>query len=115
MKRSTLRNLIFITGLVTALSHLYLNVVIGEFSPLFTLNAVGYLGLLAVFFLNLAFLRERKNLVTLAFAAYAVLTIIAWIPSGGRDFQGYATKVDELVLVIALILHYRLPEEPEAS
>lgn len=115
MKRSTLRNLILITGLGTALSHLYLNVALGEFSFLFTLNAVGYLGLLAAFFLNLAFLEKRKNLITVAFAGYAVFTILAWIPGGQRDFYAYATKVDELVLVIALILYYRLPKESGAS
>ena len=115
MNQSTLRNIIFISGLATALSHLYLNVTIGGFDILFTLNAVGYFGLLGAFFLNLAFLEDRKNLVTIAFAAYTVTTIIAWVFIGARDLHGYATKVDELVLVIALILYYRLPKESGAS
>lgn len=115
MNRSTLRTIILIMGLATASSHLYLNVALGEFSPLFTLNAVGYLGLLAAFFLDLSFLRDRKNLVTLGFAAYTALTIIAWIPNGNRDFIGFGTKAVELVLIIALILYYRLPKESEAN
>lgn len=117
MNRSTLRNLILITGLATALSHLYLafTVEVGKIDFLFALNTIGYLGLVAAFFLNLPFLRGRENLITLAFGAFAGATIFAWVIFGARNFLGYATKLDELLLVIALILYYRLPEESRAS
>jgi ABC-type microcin C transport system permease subunit YejB len=107
MNRSTLRNAILILGLGTALIHFYLNIALGEFSVLFTLNGLGYLGLLAAFFLDLPVLAERRNLVTFAFIGYTVLTILAWIPGGSRDALGYSAKAIEVLLVLALVQHRR--------
>ena len=47
--------------------------------PLFLLNGLGYLGLLAAYFLPIPFLQERHELIRKIFMGYAVLTIIAWL------------------------------------
>ncbi len=108
MSRSTLRAVILITGLITALVHLILlSVLIGDISVLFVLNGLGYLVLLAAFFLNLPFLVGRRRLVHYAFIAYTLVTILAWIPIGSKNAVGYLTKLDEVVLVLALWQHLR--------
>lgn len=112
MKRSTLRTVILVTGLITALVHLVLlNIGIiqenGRPDVLFTLNGLGYLALLAAYFFQPAFLSERSKLLHYAFIAYTGLTIVAWVLVGARDFTGFATKLDELILVYALLAHLR--------
>lgn len=108
MSRSTLRAVILITGLITALVHLILlSVLLGGVSVLFVLNGLGYLALLAAFFLNLPFLAGRRRLVHYAFIAYTLVTILAWIPGGLRNAVGYLTKLDEVILVLALWQHLR--------
>jgi hypothetical protein len=112
MSKSTLKVFILIFALITALVHLVvLNIpfIQDKGSPdlLFTLNGLGYLGLLAAFFFNIPFLAGRRRLVQYAFIAFTAVTIIAWIPIGARDLVGYGTKLDEVLLIIALILHLR--------
>jgi len=46
MKQPALRSLIILLTLATALIHLYFNVALGQFSPLFPLNGLAYLVLL---------------------------------------------------------------------
>ena len=108
MRHSTLRTVILVTGLITALVHLVvLSVQIGEPSPLFIVNGLGYLALLAAFTFRPAFMCGRSNLLHYAFIAYTALTILAWIPGGSRTLTGFATKLDELILVYALLAHLR--------
>ena len=109
MTRSTLRAIILVTGLITALVHLVLlNVVMGTIDPLFTLNGLGYLGLLAALFLDLPVVSGQRTLVHWAFMAFAAVTILAWVVMG-RPYTalGYVTKLDELILIAALFLHLR--------
>jgi ABC-type microcin C transport system permease subunit YejB len=109
MKRSTLRTIILVTGLITALVHLVLlNVSMGTIDPLFTLNGLGYLGLLAALFLDLPVVSKLQPLVHWAFMAFTAVTILAWVVMG-RPYTalGYVTKVDELALIAALYLHLR--------
>ena len=76
MTRSTLRAIILVTGLITALVHLVLlNVVMGTIDPLFTLNGLGYLGLLAALFLDLPVVSKQRTLVHWAFMAF-----VGWAP-----------------------------------
>lgn len=84
--------------------------------PLFTLNGLGYLGLLLAYFLPLDFLRSRRSLIRTAFLIYTLVTIAAWVIiyvglfviRDGHPFlsvdaiYGIPAKVVELVLVYCL-------------
>lgn len=110
MKRSSLGVVVLVTGLITALVHLVLlNISMGKIDPLFTLNGLGYLALLASLFLSLPVVSKQQPLVHWAFMAFAVVTILAWAVMAPRPFDalGYFTKLDELVLIAALYLHLR--------
>lgn len=114
MSRSSLRTGIIVLGLITALVHLlvlnlgYLRET-GRPDILFTLNGLGYLGLLGAFVFNLSFLSDRRRLLHFAFMAFAAVTILAFLAKGGTGFGGrpfdpigWATKVDEVLLILAL-------------
>ena len=107
MSRSSVRVAILVLGLITALVHLVvLNVSFvresGTPDLLFTLNGLGYLSLLAAFFWKLPWISERRTLLHYLFIGYTAITILAWVAMGARNFIGYATKIDELLLVAAL-------------
>jgi len=109
MNRSTLRAVILVAGLITALVHLVLlNVAMGTVDPLFTLNGLGFLALLAALFLNLPVVSKQRALVHWVFMGFTAVTVAAWVVMG-RPYTplGYATKVVELVLIAALYLHLR--------
>ncbi len=109
MNRSSLRAVILVTGLITAVVHLVLlNFVMGKIDILFTLNGLGYLALLAALFLNLPVVSKQQPLVHWAFMAFTAVTIVAWIVMG-RPYTllGYLTKLDELILIVALYMHLR--------
>lgn len=109
MNRRTLRAVILVTGLISALVHLIvLNLLLGKIDLLFTLNGLGYLGLLAAFFFDLPLLSDRRQLVNLAFIAFAAVTIVAWFVLGDMtDVLGIVTKIDEAVLIAALVAYMR--------
>ena len=111
MNKQTLRTVVTITAVVTALIHLYYAfLVIGpteSLGILFILNALGYLGLLLAYLGRLSFLRLSHSLITWLFIAFTAITILAWIPMGERSPLAYFTKLDELVLLIALFLGRR--------
>jgi hypothetical protein len=93
---------IIVTTLVTVFVHLYLNVILGKFSALFTLNALGYLGLLAALFLPLPFVSQRQPLVRIVFILFTLVTIIGWVLAGSRIPIAYIDKPVEIILVILL-------------
>ena len=84
--------------------------------PLFTLNGLGYLGLLGAYLLPIGFLQRRRLLVWRALYAYTIVTIVAWIviyvglmvirdghPFLGIDaIYGIPAKIVELVLLYVL-------------
>ena len=77
---------------------------------MFTLNGLGYLGLLGAYFLPIAFFQQRHNLVWWALVGYTALTIIVlWAIMGEKDFNasptapiGYYAKAAEVLLLIFL-------------
>ena len=73
---------------------------------LFILNGLGYLTLLAAYFLPLPFAKDNRGLVRWAFIAYVILTILAWVAIGNKSWPagalGYVTKLIEIVLVVLL-------------
>jgi len=74
---------IVIAALITAFMHLAAAFDKALFpagpDPLFTLNGLGYLGLLGAYFLPIAFFQQRHSLVRQGFIGFAILTIAAWI------------------------------------
>jgi len=136
MSKANLRRVVLITGLITALVHgVLLSVQLGELSVLFVLNGLGYLGLVAAFAgLPESFLNKQVRVeisgrpisigpsgttVRVAlhylFSGYTALTILAWIPGGTRDVMGWATKLDELILIYALFAHLRVGQAASGS
>jgi hypothetical protein len=76
---------------------------------MFTLNGLGYLALLAAYFLPIPFLQQRHNLVWWALVGYTTLTIILWAVMGDKNFvagtssaTGYYAKAAELLLLAFL-------------
>jgi len=100
------RYLIILAALATAILHITLWPDI-----VFTLNGLGYLGLLGAYFLPIAFFQERHNLVWWALVGYTLLTIVLWVVMGDKQFvpgtssaTGYYAKAAELVLLVSLWL-----------
>ena len=99
---------IILLTLVTAVVHLILlnQTMIrltGRIDPLFTLNGLGYLGLLIVYFLPVPIASNNRGLLRRVFIGYTALTILAWVAMGSKSGPGaalgYITKVDELALI----------------
>jgi hypothetical protein len=96
--------LILVAGLTTALIHLYLNF-LGGFDIMFTLNGLGYLGLLSLLFLPISFVRPFHPVVRWVTMGYALLTIVLWFVLNGRmDVYGYTAKLAEVALIVLLFL-----------
>lgn len=95
---------IILATLATALLHLSLFPDIG-----FTLNGLGYIGLLGAYFLPIPIFQQRHRLVWWALVGYTVLTIILWILLGEKQFVpgtssaiGYYAKAAEVILLAFL-------------
>ncbi|MEO8357794.1 MAG: hypothetical protein ABI621_17955 [Chloroflexota bacterium] len=76
---------------------------------MFTLNGLGYLGLLGAYFLPVSFFQQRRNLVWWALVGYTALTIILWVVMGDKTFvagtssaTGYYAKAAEVILMAFL-------------
>jgi hypothetical protein len=99
---NTLKIIITILTLLTAGIHFTLLFP----NMLFILNGLGYLALLAAYTLPIPIARNNRGLVRWIFIGFTVVTIIAWIAIGEKSWPGgglgYATKVIEVLLVIAL-------------
>lgn len=74
--------------------------------PIFILNGLGFLALLAAYFLPLPFARDNRSLVKWAFMGYTAVTILAWIAIGEKSWpagmMGYITKLIEVALIAML-------------
>jgi hypothetical protein len=95
---------IILFALATALLHISLFPDI-----MFTLNGLGYIGLLAAYLLPIPFFQERHNLIWWVFVGYAVLTIVLWLIMGDKNFvagtssaTGYYAKAAEVLLLAFL-------------
>jgi hypothetical protein len=76
--------------------------------PVFILNGLGYLALLAALYLPIPRLVPHRRLVRLTLIGYAMLTILAWVAIGERTLLGYATTADEVALVVLLLIEGRM-------
>jgi len=95
---------IILAALATAILHVTLFPDI-----VFTLNGLGYLGLLGAYLLPIAFFQEKHNMVWWTFFGYTALTIILWVIMGEKTFvagtssaTGYYAKAAEVILLIFL-------------
>lgn len=95
---------IILSNLATAILHISLWPDI-----MFTLNGVGYLGLLGAYFLPIPFFQQRHRLVWWALVGYTLLTIILWVVMGDKQFvagtssaTGYYAKAAEVILLAFL-------------
>ena len=97
---------IIVLTLTTAVIHLYL----GSLGlPMFVLNGLGYLVLLAVLYAPIPQLAPYKNVVRWALIGYTALTIVLWlvITRGNSTTLGYLDKLVELALIALLVLESR--------
>ena len=104
MKLTGIRYGIILCALATAYLHITLYPDI-----MFTLNGLGYLGLLGAYLLPIAFFQQKHNLVWWALVGYTALTIILWVVMGEKDFNasptapiGYYAKAAEVLLLVFL-------------
>jgi hypothetical protein len=72
--------------------------------PVFILNGVGFLALLAALYLPVARLVPHRRAVRWTLIGYATLTILAWVAIGERTPLGYSTTAGEVALVILLLV-----------
>lgn len=94
---------IILLTLATAVIHgIVLNVLLQEISIPFTLNAIGYVVLLALYFLPIPLARNNRNLVRWALMGFTAVTIILWVAIGEKSFVGYLDKAIEVVLLVLL-------------
>lgn len=89
--------------LATAIIHLQLAFP----DPVFILNGLGYLALLAALYLPIPQLTQYRHLVRWVLLGYTALTIFLWVLFGASTPIGYADKVIEVVLITLLILSAR--------
>jgi hypothetical protein len=90
-------------ALVTAVVHLYLGIQFND--TLFLLNGIGYLGLVGMLYLPIAFLASYKRYIRWALIGYAALTVILYFVMQGfqNDPLGLFTKAVEVVLIGLLL------------
>ena len=104
---------IVLLTLFTAAIHLVLAFAAPDplFTPLFLLNGLGYLVLLAGLFLPLPFAQGRRELFRWGLIGLSVLTILAWLVVGDKSLPGatlaYLTKAAEVLLIILLLVDRR--------
>jgi hypothetical protein len=99
-----LRISVIVLTVGTALIHLYLGL---QGFPLFILNGLGYLALLAALILPIPVISDYRSLTRWVLVGYTALTIFLWILVGARNSIGYADKVIELALIALLVLEAR--------
>jgi hypothetical protein len=92
--------------IATAIVHLYLGF---QGLPLFLLNGLGYLALLAALCLPISQLAPYRSLIRWALVGYTALTIILWlvITGGASNSTGYIDKVVEVLLIVLLVAEAR--------
>jgi len=84
--------------------------------PLFTLNGLGYVGLLGAYFLPIPFFQQKHKQVWWALFSFAILTLAAWVfiwviqnviingvPFFSHDsIYGVPAKIAEIILLVTL-------------
>lgn len=110
MKLSLVKIAIIILTLITAIVHIALG------DPLFILNGLGYLALLAAYLLPWSLFVKRHGLIRWLFIAYTLLTIILYFVfhadgSWQQDGLGMVTKLAEVILLLLIFIDS--PSKPD--
>jgi hypothetical protein len=100
---AALRAGIITLTLATAFIHLQLAFP----DPVFILNGLGYLALLAALYLPVPRIARYRNVVRWVLVGYATLTIFLWVLLGARTPIGYIDKAFEVALISLLLLEAR--------
>lgn len=97
---------IVLLALSTAAIHLFLGLSSSDPTTMvmFTLNGLGYIGLLAAMYLRVPVLYKYPRLVRFLFVGYTLLTILLWVIMGERTTIGYSATTIEALLVILLFM-----------
>lgn len=86
---------------------------------LFILNGLGYLGLMAAYFLPIGLAKKNHNLIRWLFIAFTLVTILAWAAIGDKSWPagslGYLTKLIEVVLIILLLADRQPAQTPQTT
>ena len=101
---NTLRMGVVVLALATAAIHLYLGL---SGFPLFVLNGLGYLALVAALYPPVPQLARYRSAVRWVLIGYTALTVVLWILVGARNPIGYADKLIELALITLLLIEWR--------
>jgi len=75
--------------------------------PVFILNGLGYLTLLAALYAPVPRLARYRNVARWTLIFYTALTVILWVVIGERTAIGYADKVIEISLIVLLLIESR--------
>lgn len=105
-QNKTLKFGIILLTVITIVIHLVLAVARPDptFTPLFLLNAAGYIGLLILYLLPP--LRQYQGLIRWLFIGYTGVTIAAYFIANAGNYNafGIADKVVEVLLIVLLYL-----------
>jgi hypothetical protein len=109
MKLTFKRVGIILADLVTAAMHLYSAFALyppPQLSPdpMFTLNGLGYLGLLGAYILPIDWFQKRHRLVWWVLVGYTLLTIILWAILGDMNFNSLAGRVGLIAKIAEIFL-----------
>jgi hypothetical protein len=95
---------VIILVLITAVIHLFLGIQYSD--TLFLLNGIGYIGLVGMLYLPLAFLVGYRGYVRWVLVGYAALTVILYFVMQTNPFAsglGLFTKAVEIALIGLLV------------
>jgi hypothetical protein len=106
MSKQTLRYAILVLGLITGVIHTVILPLLGFEWLLMPLNGIGFIVLTGLVFFDPAFLSGQRKLIIYLFLAYTLVTIVGYfVVNSTYDPIGIITKVDEVLLMIALWLY----------
>lgn len=96
---------------VTAGIHLYLSFQFPQGpDPIFLLNGLGYLTLLALLYIPHYRLLAARKRIRWVLIAYTALTVVLWVFLARRTSLGYLDKAVEILLIILLWLENSRPQ-----
>ncbi len=72
-------------------------------SPMFILNGLGFLALLAALYAPMPALARYRSWARWALFGYTALTVLLWVFMGLRAPIGYVTKLIEVALLVLLL------------
>ena len=94
---------IVLLALATAVIHLALG--IPNSLPMFILNGIGYIVLVAALYLPQ--LKQYQGWVRWALIAFTAVTILGWVFIGARTPIAYLDKLVEVALIVLLLLEWK--------